>query len=333
MGGKCAFMFITAKPSALIRSRSVMFIMKKEEAPHMQKLDVITVGHFLYDIRDYVKEFPKPDHTALLVRPPSVSPGGSAANVATNMVRLGHSAGLIANVGNDAHGKLILSIMKKNGVDISGVRRMKGRTGLSVILINSSGEVQVIEDIGVMDERRGFDEDYIASARWLHLAGCPFHWLDMASRIAHEKHIPISFDPGRAASRLGEKALAEIFLRTQLLIINRHELKLITGSESVSEAKRLGTDYDMQVVIKGGRKPATVCFPKGCYFIPGFKVDVVDTLGAGDAFDAGVISGRLTRWSLVESVKLGHACAAAKCLHEGAQSMPKRETVLKHFKI
>jgi len=155
----------------------------------------------------------------------------------------------------------------------------------------------------------------------------------MASGIAHEKRIPISFDPGRAASRLGEKALSEIFLRTQLLIINRHELKLITGSESVSEAKRLGTEYDMQVVIKGGRRPAAVCSPRGVYYIPGFKVDVVDTLGAGDAFDSGIISGRLNKWSLVESVKLGHACAAAKCLHEGAQSMPHRKTVLEKFRI
>lgn len=294
---------------------------------------MITVGHFLYDIRDYVREFPKPDHTALLLRPPSVSPGGSAANVATNIVRLGHRAGLVANVGKDPHGRLIRRMLKQEGVDLGGVRALDGRTGLSVILINSQGEVEVVEDIGVMDERRTMPEKYFSSARWVHLAGCPFAWLDAASRIAHKKRIPISFDPGRAASRLGEKTLAQIFQRVQLLIINRHELKAITGSESIAEAKRLGSDYNMQVVIKGGRRPATVCSPRGCYFIKGFKVEVVDTLGAGDAFDAGVISGRLNKWSLVESVKLGHACAAAKCLHEGAQSMPRRDTILRNFKI
>ncbi len=299
----------------------------------MKRLDAVTVGHFLYDIRDYVKDFPQPDATSVLMRPPSISPGGSAANVATNLVRLGHKAGLIANIGRDPHGKLIYNTLKRGGVDLSGVKKLDGRTGLSVILINSAGEVEVVEDLGVMDERRSFSEQYICSSRHLHLAGTPLSWLLPTSKIAHENRIPISFDPGRAASRLGEKALAPIFNRVQLLIINRHELKAITGSESITEAKRLGTQYDMQVVIKGGRKPAVVCSPRGCYFIPGFKVDVVDTLGAGDAFDAGVISGRLNKWSLVESVKLGHACAAAKCLHEGAQSMPKRETVLKHFKI
>ncbi len=299
----------------------------------MKRLDCVCVGHFLYDIRDYVREFPKPDATSILVRPPSISPGGSAANVATNLVRLNHKSGLIANIGNDHHGRLIRSMLHREGVDLQGVKTLDGRTGLSVILINKEGEVEVVEDIGVMDGRRGFGESYIRNSRWLHLAGCPHSWLDATSKIAHKGKIPISFDPGRAASRLGEKALCEIFHRTQLLIINRHELKAITGSESVSEAKRLGTQYDMQVVIKGGRKPATVCSPRGCYFIPGHKVKVVDTLGAGDAFDAGIISGRLNKWSLVESVKLGHACAAAKCLHEGAQSMPKRETILKNFKI
>lgn len=299
----------------------------------MGKLGCVCVGHFLYDIRDYVEQFPAPDSTALLIKPPSISPGGSAANVATNLMRLGHKSGLVANVGRDAHGKLILSMLKNEGVDLRGVKRLEGRTGLSVILINSEGEVEVVEDLGVMDEKRGFPKNYISNSRWLHLAGCPLSWLEAASKIASDAKVPISFDPGRAASGLGEKALAPIFARVQLLIINTHELKAITGSESVAQAKRLGTQYDMQVVIKGGRKPATVCSPRGCYFIPGFKVDVVDTLGAGDAFDAGIISGRLNKWSLVESVKLGHACAAAKCMHEGAQSMPMRKTILARFKI
>jgi sugar/nucleoside kinase (ribokinase family) len=302
----------------------------------MPSLDLVCVGHLVYDIRDYVEAFPSPDRTVLLRRPPQISAGGSAANVTLNASRLGHSAGLVANVGDDPHGRFILSELAREGINTAHIKLMKrSRTALSIILIDPNGEVMVVEDLGCVDESRRLSPAYISSGKWVHVSGCCMDWMTQAARIADKAGLPFSFDPGRASSRLGRKALDPILRRTDLLIINRKELAAITGTFSLSGVKELSREYDCSVVLKQGRGPALSCTGGHEVFsVPSFHAPVVvDTLGAGDAFDAGVICGKLENRSLYESIKMGHACAAAKVMHAGAQSMPKRAQIKKLFKF
>ncbi len=302
----------------------------------MASLDLVCIGHLVYDIRDYVEAFPSADRTVFLRRPPQISAGGSAANVTLNATRLGHSAGLMANVGDDPHGRFILSELAREGINTAHIKLMKKhRTGLSIILIDPNGEVMVVEDLGCVDEARRLSPSYIASAKWIHVSGCCMDWMKQAARIADKEGKPFSFDPGRAASRLGRAALEPILKSVNLLIINRKELAAITGSFSLEGVKELSRDYDCSVVLKQGSGPALSCTGGHDLFsIPSFHApSVVDTLGAGDAFDAGVICGKLENRSLYESIKMGHACAAAKVMHAGAQSMPKRAAVRKLFKF
>ena len=302
----------------------------------MASLDLVCIGHLVYDIRDYVEAFPSADRTVLLRRAPQISAGGSAANVTLNATRLNHAAGLVANVGDDPHGRFILSELAREGINTAHIKLVKkGRTGLSIILIDPQGEVMVVEDLGCVDEVRRLSPAYISSAKWVHVSGCCMDWMKQAAGIAGKAGRPFSFDPGRAASRLGRKALEPVLKHVELLIINRHELAAITGSFSLEGVKELSRDYDCSVVLKQGSGPAISCTGGHDVFsVPSFHApEVVDTLGAGDAFDAGVICGKLENRSLYESIKMGHACAAAKVMHAGAQSMPKRSAVRKLFKF
>ncbi|MFA6214245.1 MAG: carbohydrate kinase family protein, partial [Candidatus Micrarchaeia archaeon] len=281
--------------------------------------EIATIGHIVYDIRNYVEAFPEPDHTALMRMHPSVSGGGSAANVAVNLVKLGHASGVIGNVAPDRHGKYLLSDLARRGVDVSQVRSFRGMSGLSVIIIDANGEVRVIEDLGVADRRRAIDGDYLRGSKFLHMSGCAFHLLDAASRTAHKAGVPISFDPGRAASRLGEKKLAPIFDRCEFLIINRKELFAITGSREESEAARLARQYNMVCVIKqGGREIIVKTKEMSSFTVPPYVVKPVDTLGAGDAFCAGFVAGIVEKRSVFEAVRFANAVAAAKVLRKGA---------------
>jgi len=296
--------------------------------------EIATIGHVVYDIRNYVERFPEPDHTALMRMHPSVSGGGSAANVAVNLVKLGHDAGVIGNVASDRHGKYLRSDLHNRGVDVSQVRVFRGMSGLSVIIIDATGEVRVIEDLGVADRRRAIDPDFIRGSKFLHMSGCAFHLLEAGSKTAHKAGIPISFDPGRAASRLGEKKLAPIFERCEFLIINRKELFAITGSREESEAARLAKQYNMVCVIKqGGREIIVKTKDMSSFTVPPYLVKPVDTLGAGDAFCSGFIAGIVEKRSLFESVRFANAVAAAKVLRKGAQSLPSRRFIEKKFKI
>ncbi len=296
--------------------------------------EIATLGHIVYDIRNYVEKFPEPDHTALMRMHPSVSGGGSAANVAVNLVKLGHKSGVIGNVASDRHGKFLISDLHRRGVDISQVRVFGGMSGLSVIIIDAAGEVRVIEDLGVADHRRTIDTDYIRESKFLHMSGCAFHMLDAGSKAAHKAGIPISFDPGRAASRLGERKLAPIFSRCEFLIINRKELFAITGSREESEAARLAKKYNLVCVIKqGGREIIVKTKSMSSFTVPPYVVKPVDTLGAGDAFCAGFVAGIMEKRSVYESVRFANAVAAAKVLRKGAQSLPSRRFIEGKFKI
>ncbi|MEM4633542.1 MAG: carbohydrate kinase family protein, partial [Candidatus Anstonellaceae archaeon] len=289
---------------------------------------IVTVGHCVYDIRNYVEKFPEPDHTAVMRMPPKVSGGGSAANVAVNLGKLGFSSGIIANVGKDRHGKFLLEELRKFGVDTSQVKVFRGMTGLSVIIIDKHGEVRIIQDYGVGDRRRAIDKDYIRQAKFLHISGCAEHLIESASKIAYSAGIPISFDPGRAASRFGERRLAKALRRCEFLIINRKELFAMTGSYDEAEAERLARKYNVICVIKQGSKEIIVKTKEASSFsVEPFSVKPVDTLGAGDAFCAGFIAGIMEKRSLYEAVRFANAVAAAKVLRKGAQSLPSRRFI------
>ncbi len=295
---------------------------------------IVTVGHIVYDIRNYIEAFPEPDHTALMRMIPKVSGGGSAANVAVNLSKLGFSSGVVGNVGNDRHGKFLLSDLRDFGVDISQVKVFRGMTGLSVILIDAQGEVRVIEHLGVADRHRAIDLDYIRGSSFLHLSGCALHLLDSASKMASQVGIPISFDPGRAASRLGERALSPILERAEYLIINRKELFAITGSREEEAASSLARRHNLICVIKqGGREIIVKTKEASSFTVEPFHVRPVDTLGAGDAFCAGFIAGISEKRSLYEAVRFANAVAAAKVLRKGAQSLPSRRFITEKFKV
>ncbi len=296
--------------------------------------DIVAVGHIVYDIRNYVQEFPGPDQTAVMRMPPKTGGGGSAANIAVNLRKLGFSSGVVGSIASDRHGKFLLEELRRFGVDTSQVKVFRGASGLSVIIIDAKGEVRVIEDYGVADRRRAIDESYIKGAAFLHMSGCAHHLLDSASKIAHSAGIQISFDPGRAASRMGEAQLSGILRRCDFLIVNRKELFALTGSREEEAAERLARKYNLICVIKqGGREIIVKTKDATSFAVDPFHVRPVDTLGAGDAFCAGFIAGIMEKRSLYESVRFANAAAAAKVMRKGAQSLPSRRIITEKFKI
>ena len=296
--------------------------------------DIVTVGHIVYDIRNYVQEFPGPDQAAVMRMPPKAGGGGSAANIAVNLRKLGFSSGVMGSIASDRHGKFLLEELRRFGVDTSQVKVFRGASGLSVIIIDAKGEVRVIEDYGVADRRRAMDEGYIKGAKFLHMSGCAQHLLEAASKAAHSAGIPISFDPGRAASHMGEAQLAGILRRCDFLIVNRKELFALTGSREEEAAERLARKHNLICVIKqGGREIIVKTKDASSFTVDPFHVKPVDTLGAGDAFCAGFIAGIMEKRSLYEAVRFANAAAAAKVMRKGAQSLPSRRIITEKFKI
>jgi ribokinase len=123
--------------------------------------------------------------------------------------------------------------------------------------------------------------------------------------------------------------------RCQCLITNRGEIEGLLGRRgAVSDCRLLSEKYGISVIYKGGRRP-TLVFEAGrkAASVPIFPVKAVDTLGAGDAFAGGIVSGIIMGMPLAAAARLANAAAAAKILHQGAQSMPHLEWIEKRFRL
>jgi len=297
-------------------------------------LDIITLGHIIYDIRCYVENFPRPDKTSFMQTSIQTGGGGSAANVAADAVLLGHRAGVIGNVGSDREGAFLLQDLLQSGVDISHVRVLRGKSGMSIVIVDKNADVEVVEMLGVSEPIGDVDLDYIAQAKFLHMTGCNIDALAEGSKAAR-RGVVVSFDPGRGKAHLGEKKLSPILRNTDYLFVNRHELSAITGLNDARKAGRgLAKKYRLTALIKCGADPVVVVEPGGGISeAEQYDIKPVDTIGAGDAFAAGVLCALAEGKKLERAVHLGNAVAAAKILHRGARLLTKREEIERKFKL
>ncbi|MFH0818334.1 MAG: carbohydrate kinase family protein [Candidatus Micrarchaeota archaeon] len=297
-------------------------------------MDLVTMGHILFDIRCYVKEFPVPDKTSFTYSEIETSLGGSAANAACAAAKLGIKAGFTGNIGGDAEGGQLIQYLLKAGVDIARLRLVDGKTGKAIVIVNAESDVEVVEMRGVNEPFGKVDPTYIADAKYLLMTGTSLDALEIASRYAKENNVKTIFDPGRAKSRDGLKRLAQIIKNSDFIIINRAELAMLTGEKTVDKGieKVQRENDEITCVIKGGGSPVVVKGSENFESEP-FKVKPVDTIGAGDSFCAGFITGLVEHKSLQHSVMLANAVAAAKVERKGAHNVPGRDEIKKRFKI
>jgi len=308
------------------------------------RFDLVCLGHVLYDIRCYVESFPLPDKLSIMAGRLKHSGGGSAANVAVNSTKLGLRTGMIGKVGFDEYGWFVVQNFRNCGVNTDHILvDFRNPTGVSLIIVNGKGVPEFIQMIGASDPIPPTEirAEYIQKARNLHMSGTNLEALIHASKIAKNSGVTVSFDSGRKKSELGFKKLKPVLKNVDTLIINRHEAKVMLGLEGntktsdVAKLMKKKIGKDKTYVIKGGKENILVCSPNGDLVVPSFKVAVKDTIGAGDAFDAGFLAALLRGKTLEDAVVSGAACGSLKCTKEGAQSAPDKsalETFLKENK-
>jgi ribokinase len=308
------------------------------------KLDLVCLGHVLYDIRCYVDSFPLPDKLSIMAGRLKYSGGGSASNVAVNSAKLGLKTGMIGKVGFDEYGWFVVQNFRNCGVNTDHILvDFKNSTGVSLIIVNGQGVPEFIQMIGASEPilPEEIQAEYIQKARHIHMSGINLEALKNASKIAKESGLTVSFDSGRKKSELGLAKLKPVLKDADTLIINRHEAKILLGLEDDAKAldiarglrKKIGNEKTY--VIKGGKENIVVLSPNGDFLVPPFKVEVKDTIGAGDAFGAGFLTAVLQGKTIQEAAVYGAACGSLKCTQEGAQSAPDKpalETFLKDNK-
>jgi len=296
----------------------------------MTEIDVVGLGHILMDISIFVDNYPGVDELAE-IKDLRYGGGGSAANLAVGIRRLGKRSGFIGSVGFDDFGRILLDELIKEGVDISHVKIVVNKQSCtSFIGINRHGNVIIFEYLGAGEEvtPKDLDPNYIASAKILHITSFRPDTAIEAATIANEHGVLVSIDPGRKWEKHKFDYIRKLLENTDILILNALELSKLTRTDDESKAIKILNKYDVEhVIIKKGSQGSTAYINGEKYEQPIFPVKVVDTTGAGDAFDAGYLYGVLEKWPIEKTLRFASAVAAIKVSRKGARSIPTRQEV------
>lgn len=267
-----------------------------------------------------------------LVDDATLTLGGSAANTACGLARLGVPATLVACIGSDPLGDMLLELVRRHGVDAGGVvRHLTAKTGLSTAL-STPQDRGFLTYLGALVELRAEDvpAELLERARHLHTTsyfmlaglrpGLP-ELLAAAKRRGLTTSLDTGFDPAERWA-----GLDELWPHLDVFLPNEVEALAITRAGSVEEAAALLAQRVPCVVVKLG--------PEGCLAVCHGRIErvgapqvpVADTTGAGDAFVAGFLTAWLERQPLRQCLALGVACGTLSVMQPGATAgQPSRE--------
>lgn len=299
--------------------------------------EVLAFGALNVDRRVRVDTIPGPDGE-VAARSVRLSPGGGAANFAVGMARLGFRSGLVARAGRDAHGELLRRALRREGVDGGAIRSVAGPSGQVTALVDGSGDRALVVEPGVNDGWRSPPPAVLLRrARWLHLTSfaCtsgdgPLRAQVAAARLCAGR---VSLDPGNLYAARGERGLRPLLRRTSVLLPSEEEMRRIAGGEPLQGAEALAED-GMTVAVKRGPEGCFVTNGRESVRLPSLAARAVDTTGAGDAFNAGLVFGLLRGHPLRECALLGSLAAASCAAKPGAWAgLPRRAELLRRFEM
>ena len=292
----------------------------------MSNFDVIGFGALNVDKLFRVNRLAKAEEESF-IEDYSETCGGSAANTAIGLTRLGRKVGFIGKVGCDREGDLLLKDFHDEGVDTAGtIRAEQGKSGSVMGFVDKKGARALYVDSGVNDTITLDDVNtrYASRAQFLHLTsfvGETSFQTQKRLLDALPENVKVSFDPGALYARKGYAAVEPILRKTYVLMPNAIEIKLLTGKLDYCQAADLMVGQGVKIVaVKLGANGCYVTDGRERHLIEPFNVQVVDTTGAGDAFCAGFLYGLINEKSLEECGRLGNLVASRCIMQMGARA-------------
>ena len=274
---------------------------------------------------------------------------GAEINVCIGLARLGHAVTYVTRLGEDPFGYYIRNFLQKEQIGTEFITFDPiYKTGIQL-------KNKVIDgDPYAPYYRKGSAASYISgkeidqidfiNTKHVHVTGIPPALSDSCRAAtyrlmerAREHKVFLSFDPNLRQALWSSKdemvaVINDLASKADLVLPGINEGVILTGHGDPEEIadfyQKLGVK---QVVIKSGAKGAFVRDGEISYMVSGYKIkQIVDTVGAGDGFAVGVISGKLEGLSLKESVKRGNAIGAIQITHvSDNEGLPTREELKK----
>jgi sugar/nucleoside kinase (ribokinase family) len=289
------------------------------------RFDVTIAGELNLDLILYgLPEVLLPERE-LLATEMMLTLGSSSAIVAHNLASLGCKVGFSSCIGGDNFGEIALGRLRAAGVDVSTVRKLgrDAKTGLTVILPHEKWR-NILTYPGTISALtlEHLDMEYLASSRHFHLSsyflqrGLQEHIPDLLKELK-SAGLTISLDTNDDPDDLWESGLDRVLPLVDVLLPNEQEAMKIAGCDNLESALTRLVELVPLVVVKLGAQGAMACRASERLHCPALKLHVVDSVGAGDSFDAGFLSEFVHGADLETCLRKGNLAGALSTTQPG----------------
>ncbi len=241
------------------------------------------------------------------------------------------------------YGPQLLEDFIREKVDVSQIQIEKNSSsGLCLIPIDKNGNRQIFSFRGANAQLKPADINttYLTQAALVHITSPPLDVTKLVARTAHKNKVLVSYDPGGKVLKNGLAYIEPVLEHTDIFLLSQSELaSLFPNLKNPPDAvNQLLDNYAIPIVVtKLGAQGCLIITKNEQIRVEGFKVDVIDTTGAGDAFAAAFTVGIHNGWDLKKCALYANAAGALKITRMGARTalptLEELETFLRERKL
>jgi sugar/nucleoside kinase (ribokinase family) len=304
-----------------------------------KSFDVTIAGEINLDLILYGLPEAMPLERELLASAFRMTLGSSSAILAHNLAALGMRVGFMTRLGDDPLGEIALQRLMERGVDVTRVKRMYGgaSTGVTVLLDHGSKR-HILTYPGTMFEMdaNDIDLDYLSSGRHFHLSSLFLHRalqpaLPGIFRQLKAAGLTLSLDTNDDPDDRWGGVLDELLGLVDIFLPNEEEACRITGKADAESAIGVLAARVPLVAVKCGKQGALVQADQERWRLPAESVTPVDTIGAGDSFNAGFLCAYLKGKPPADCAAFGNRTAALSTLRSGGTESFRDAELLHEF--
>lgn len=295
-------------------------------------LDVAGLGWVMVDFLVVLPSYPEVD-TKVTILAGCKQVGGPVARAMMTLSRLGKQTALIAKIGDDCLGRFVQEALRKEGVELGAVEiEERGKTRFSHIWVDRrNGSRTVAYSKGHLKEIQLGPEskERIKRSRFLHLDGRELEAALIAAQLAREGGGRVMLDAGSV-----KPGINKLIPLVDVIVASSDFIREFSPYSSLEETGKKLLAMGPRVVVLTLGKDGVICISKESFFYqPVFPVKAVDTNGAGDVFNGGLLFGLLENWDLPTSVRFASAVAAIKCKRLGNKGLPVLSEVQRFLQL
>lgn len=285
---------------------------------------ILVIGSFVTDTVATMREFPQAGET-VLGETLQIYPGGKGANQCVAAARLRGDVAMAGMVGADGNGKMFLDLLEAEGIPHEGVFVSEELpTAVAQVQINAAGQNRIAV---IPAANYGFTAHFVRKIE-AQIAACELAVLQLELPLAAvSEAISLAKKHGRKVLLNPAPAVplpADLLSSVDYLTPNETELSILSGlpvrgeEEALKAAKTLVDAGTSCVIATLGAHGALICTKDSCETVPAYRVESVDTVGAGDSFNGALAAGLTGGKTLRESVTLAAAMGALTVTKKGA---------------